>query len=529
MSLLSTALLAPLALAPAPTESDEPSTQGLGNYGATLGQRRAKIWDIGGYARMRGELQHNYDLDHGPTPGGQLLYPLPLGNPSRQLLTRADMRLRTDLSAQAPRGWVQMTVRFDVLDNVALGSAPAGIPAATTSQVSPPNVLRVKRAYAQVLTPLGVIALGRMGNHWGLGMLANSGDCTGCDSSDASDRVAWALPAFGHVFAFAYDVSATGPFVPDRAGNRVIGVAPRATVHSVTGAILRSRSDNSLARRRRGGRFTFEYGAYGSYRWQKLDVPSTYLPLASPAPALDRGQLMIRGYKAAATDAWVRMSAKWFRVEAEAAFLWAKVEQPSLIPGVTLPRPATSNQGGFALESAVGEAGGRWDVGVDLGFASGDQAPGFGAFPAINGAAPVAGDLDGAQAQPPYDNAVNNFRFHPDYRIDRILFREIIGTVTDAAYLRPHARYTAWAGPTGQLDLHLAGVFSAAVEPTSTPGQERPLGIEIDPSIVFRTNFQLEAAFEPAWLVPLSGLDNRAAGVAAKPAQLYRARLQFNF
>lgn len=517
-----------LAWAPA-AEQEEPATQGLGNYGATLGQRRAKIWEIGGYARMRGELQHNYDLDHGPTPGGQLLYPLPLGNPKRQLLTRADMRLRTDLAAHAPRGWISMNVRLDVLDNFALGSAPSGIPAATSTQLSGPEVIRVKRAFAQVLTPLGVIAIGRMGNHWGLGMLANSGDCSGCDSSDASDRIAWALPAFKHVFALAYDISASGPFVSDAAGTRAIGIAPRASVHSVTAAFLRSRSPNSLTRRRHGGRLTFEYGAYGSYRWQNLDVPSTYLPLASAAPELDRGQLMIRGYQAAATDGWLRLTGKWFRVEAEGAFLWAHVEQPSLIPGVELPQPATSTQGGFALENDVGEVDGRWGVGVDLGFASGDRAPGFGAYPAINGAAPVPGDLEGAQATPPYDNAVNNFRFHSDYRVDRILFREIIGTVTDATYVRPHARYTAWRGATGQLDIKLAGVFSAAVESTSTPGGKRPLGVELDPSIVFRTNFALEAAFEPALLIPLSGLDNVAAGYAAKPAQLYRARLQFNF
>ncbi len=528
--LAATALAATLAFAPA-AEPDEPTTQGLGNYGATLGQRRAKIWEIGGYGRMRGELQHNFDLDHGPTPGGQLLYPVPLGNPSRQLLTRADMRLRTDFAAHAPRGWVSMNVRFDVLDNFALGSAPAGIPAATTTQVSGPDVIRVKRAFAQVLTPLGVIAVGRMGNHWGLGMLANSGDCSGCDSSDGSDRVAWALPAFGHVFALAYDISATGPFVPDATGTRAIGIAPRAAVHSVTGAFLRVRQPNSLARRRRGGRLTFEYGAYGSYRWQNLDVPSTYLPLAAPdvAPALDRGQLMVRGYQAAAADAWLRFTGKWFRAETEVAYLWANVEHPSLIPGVELPRPATSSQVGLALETEVGEVGGRWDVGVDVGFASGDRAPGFGAYPAINGPAPQPGDLEGAQAAPPYDNAVNNFRFHPDYRIDRILFRELIGTVTDAVYVRPHARYTAWRGHTGQLDVDLAGVFSTVVEPTSAPGQQRPLGFELDPSIVFRTNFALEAAFEPAVLFPLSGLDNVVAGYSANPAQLYRLRLQFNF
>lgn len=524
MSLALTAMLAAtLGFADEP-----PNTQGLGTYGTALGHRRRKIWEIGGYARTRGELQHNYDLDHGPTPSGQLLYPVPLGNPRRQLLTRADMRLRTDLSAYAPRGWASVTVRFDVLDNVGFGSAPVGIPSASTTQSSSFEVLRIKRAYTQVLTPIGLIAVGRMGNHWGLGMLANSGDCTGCDSGDASDRIAFALPVLRHVFAVAYDMSATGPFVPDHTRTRVVDVERRANVHSVTAAVLRSRSPSSLARRRRGSRLTFEYGAYGSYRWQRLDVPSSYLPLTVD-PTLDRGQLMVRDYKAAAADGWARFSGKWFRVEAEGAFLWARVGQPSLLPGVELPRPATSQQGGFALESDVGKVLGAVFGGVDAGFATGDKAPGFGAFVQPTDAAPRPGDLEGPQAVAPYDNAVNNFRFNPDYRIDRILFREIIGTVTDAVYVRPHIDWHAWRPARGELTLGLAGVYSMAVERNTPPGQERPLGVEIDPTIRYRTDFGLEVAFEPALLVPLAGLDNRAAGFNAKPAQLYRARLQFNF
>ena len=52
----------------------------------------------------------------------------------------------------------------------------------------------------------------------------------------------------------------------------------------------------------------------------------------------------------------------------------------------------------------------------------------------------MAGQLDGPQANLPRDHTVDNFRFHPDYHIDQILFREIIGTVTDAIYVRPHVR-----------------------------------------------------------------------------------------
>ena len=35
----------------------------------------------------------------------------------------------------------------------------------------------------------GLIAAGRMPNHWGLGILANSGDCIDCDFGDSVDRL----------------------------------------------------------------------------------------------------------------------------------------------------------------------------------------------------------------------------------------------------------------------------------------------------------------------------------------------------
>lgn len=508
--------------------SPEENTGGLGRYGDDLGRRHPKVFEVGGYFRLRGELQHDYDLDRGPSPSGQYTYPLPLGNPSRQLLHRADTRLRTDLGIYAPRGWVAVKVRVDALDNLALGSVPQGIPAATTSQGSPDPVLAVKRAYAQVLTPLGILVAGRMGNHWGLGMLANGGDCMGCDSGDAADRVAFMVPALQHVFAIAYDLSATGPFVPDRTRRRAIDVEPRATVHSATLAVLRSYSPMSLRRRRRGGRVSFEWGTYGSIRWQRLDVPSTYLPIAANVGPV-APQVMIRGYKAAASDLWLRLTGKWFRVEAEAAYLWARIDEPSLLPGVEIRRPFTSSQGGFAVQSDVGTVDGRFGAGLDLGFASGDRAPGFGAFAGVLDPAPQPGDLRGPQAQAPYDTAVNDFRFHPDYRVDRILFRELIGTVTDATYLRPHVDWHAWQHARGRLTASLAGVASWAVEATSTPSGARGLGVELDPGLTYETDFGLHVAFEPALLVPLAGLDNPQLGMQARPAQLYRLRMQYTF
>ena len=53
---------------------------------------------LDGYLRARAEDLYNLDLDRGLTPSGQPLFPVPLGNPSAQALTYADMRLRTDVA-----------------------------------------------------------------------------------------------------------------------------------------------------------------------------------------------------------------------------------------------------------------------------------------------------------------------------------------------------------------------------------------------------------------------------------------------
>ena len=131
---------------------------------------------------------------------------------------------------------------------------------------------------------------------------------------------------------------------------------------------------------------------------------------------------------------------------------------------------------------------------------------------------------------PPYDTQVDNFRFHPDYRVDRILFREIIGTVTDAFYLRPHARVRiADLGPTARLRASLVGIFSWANYASSTPGGERPLGIEIDPTLEYHTDAGFAVRLEYAVLFPLGGLDNPRLGLSAKTAQILRVHLAYGW
>jgi uncharacterized protein (TIGR04551 family) len=515
---------------------------GFTDVGDDLASRTEAGVSLHGGFRLRGESLYNLDLDRGLTPSGKPLFPTPASDPTGQSLSHWDMRLRTDVAIYAPGGRVAILppgtglavkLRVDVLDNLSLGSTPDGIPSASTSQRPPEAAFRVKRAYGEFLTPVGLIAAGRMGSHWGLGMLTNGGDCPDCDSGDAADRIAFLTPVFGHIFAVAYDFSAAGPFTARRDANRTVDLDPADNVRTVTVAMLRYKTDLTRERRRRNGKSTVEYGAYVSHRWQKNDAPVSYLPTAQPGQIAGGAglpsQVIRRDFSATAVDGWFRLSLPRFRLEAEVAGLFASVGQGSLIPGVLYRHPVESRQLGAALQTEYGALDGAFGFGLDAGYASGDPSPGFGAFPGGYGTAPRRGDLDGPQANPPFDYRVDNFRFHPDFRIDRILFREIIGTVTDAIYVRPHLRWRLVKMGRGQLRFDVAAIASFAADPASTPSGKRPLGVEVDPTLSFISGVGFGLHLEYAALFPLSGLDNVAPVLRAQPAQLFRVRMDFLF
>jgi len=177
---------------------------------------------------------------------------------------------------------------------------------------------------------------------------------------------------------------------------------------------------------------------------------------------------MARGLSATGVDGWLRVTHPWFRIELEFAAMFATIDQPSLIPGVLMRDSVSSNQYGVALENDIGPVDSPVSGGLDAGFASGDSAYGFGAFPGPSDPPARKGDLDGPQAVLPYDTTADNFRFHPDYRIDKILWHEI-RRHDHRRDLRPPAPAMAHreVGP-GWFVFDFAAVASFAVEPAST-------------------------------------------------------------
>jgi len=486
--------------------------------------------EVHGSFRIRQEALVNLDLDRGLDPSGQPLFTVPLGG--GQTLDGGDLRLRTDIALRAPGAGVAVYTRLDVLDNVMWGGSPeAGTGRAPTPAASPgqePGSISVERVWGEVLTPVGVLAAGRMGAHWGLGIAANGGDCDDCDGGDAADRIAFASPIGGHVVALAWDMASSGPFTPRKDERRPLDLEPTDDASTWTAAVMRARSPSARNRRAAAGLATAEYAVFASHRRQENDVPAHYLPVATPRPpgAFDATDLMARGFSATTGGLWFRLSTPRARVELEAVYARARVDQPSLVPGVLLDQPATSDQFGLAVETSVSL--GAHALGVDAGVASGDDAPGFGAFPRPGAAAPQPGDLDGPQADPPGDTTVDNFRFHPDYRIDRILFAEIIGTVTDAIYLRPHVRLSLSETGPGRLSLTAAAILSWAVQATSTPSGARALGVELDPSLAYEAD-GFRVALDYAVLLPGAAFDNPASSLDATAAHLVRLRLGMVF
>ncbi|MBN9166610.1 MAG: TIGR04551 family protein, partial [Myxococcales bacterium] len=194
------------------------------------------IVEVHGYFRTRGELFHNFAL--GRHPGldgdGQNLWAQPRDNTftnqrgkREQVLlcqepnaagqfsecydksqATANLRLRLNPEIHISDNLRIMT-QIDLLDNLVLGSTPdayalrpsgvgttgyspavngyngyAPLGAFTTTQGPPTagvngyrNSIDVQRAWAEYLTPVGQLRFGRMPTHWGLGMVANAGDC----------------------------------------------------------------------------------------------------------------------------------------------------------------------------------------------------------------------------------------------------------------------------------------------------------------------------------------------------------------
>jgi len=494
-------------------------------------------FELDGYLRLRFDVMENLDLNHGPTPTtGQPLFPVSPSDPSATLAS-GNMRLRLDPTVRV--GWgVSVHARLDILDNLVLGSTPEGLPAnawvpmsaGSASQVSPEaghnadiDAVRVKRVWGEVILPFGVLSGGRMGSliDWGTGFFVNSGTCLDCDLGDVGDRVAFAMPLLGHLTALAFDFGASGPTSAAlRADSQPFDMDRQDNVLSLALAVARYDTPKVVERYRKAGRVVVQYGVLAAIRSQEYDVPAYYLT-GNREREYTKNDMVTRGLEAIAVDLWFGLRYKGWTLDVEGAMVLSSIANAPLLAGTQIITAVTAQQ--FGGVARVSHGWPKVKIQLELGAASGDSAPGFGVRLPLTQLSAQPGDIDGPQTRLPGDTTVNNFRFNPDYHVDEILWRRIIGTVTDAIYIRPSVRYTPLK------DLWLEGVLitSLAMEPGSTPSGERPLGVELD----LQAGYQLELGFRMQLtygvLFPLSGLRNTRLNLDPEPGHIFRVMLAY--
>ena len=448
---------------------------------------------------------------------------------------------------------VRIKTQVDVLDNLVLGSTPEGgfglserTPLSVFSQTQVPpesgknsyvDSIRVKRVYGEVMTPVGLFRFGRMGSQWGLGVLANDGNCLDCDYGDSADRLMFVTKVANHYIVPIIDFVASGP--TSATANEAFGQPhSRDNLDDATNytlAIARRDTDVETSRKLTAGQNIINYGVYFVYRRQVWDAASFYKS-ASPygGDVQDAQGFVPRDAYAFVPDLWFKFQTRKLRLETELVGVYGRIGNRAPI-GELAGNPGESQE--LLLRQFGGVVQGDYKVldnlslGGEFGFASGDKAFGMGNRPGRLGPT-KPGNIDGYQfncsSNPCSDNQIRNFRFNRDYRVDLILWREILQGITDAIYIKPNVRYEVTEG----LNLHLAGIYSRAIYGESTPSSviqdgvaigDPNLGIEIDAGVSYATDDGFFASLAYGVLFPLPGLKNNATGAEATTAQALHA------
>ena len=506
---------------------------------------RVALFDVSGYLRFRGDLFRRLNFDNGSVwehNGAEPVLRYQTLNDNHAQYTLASMRLRIE-----PRLHVSDTLEVvstvDIMDNVVFGSGPSTLTplpppfgrtpvhALSTGQMplrrgvnSLTDSIQIKRLYGRVtfLNEQLELKIGRMPDHWGLGMWINNGDCLNCNGGTVTDRVSLAFRALGHTFLPMVDWISRGPL------HTTFGYWDQAPVDAVSWdnamayglRVYKEDHPDDIRDQIAHRRHVVNYGISNAVRLQARDLPYAFYTQQNYSPVLEPTQDNLSGFGEPRDaviyqgDAYTKFFAHNLEIGAEVAVVAGRFNDVlgAASDGV---RATHVTQLGGAAEATYHFREDRRGLRLDMrvGGASGDGRRGF-------GARDMADSQRGVTATG-QDATLRNFQFNPEYHIDLLMFRRMLGTVTDAWYLRPEAVY--------RFDDKLAGrltfIYSQAMTRASTPsfdgtnGGHKPLGAELDGELAYgihssQQRGQLLATLAGGMLFPLSGFANptRAIG-----------------
>ncbi|WP_437902497.1 TIGR04551 family protein [Sorangium sp. So ce327] len=538
--------------------AEQPERQAIqAEIGARPSEVYAEDWwsharptfEFHGYYRLRWELFNSFALGR-IDPRNQALWPQPADNsykghvlercnPSETTSggTRSFDSCKNDTQAGANMRFrlnpelhisdnLRILTQVDLLDNVVLGSTPDGYanqPAAgggyevarrggysplgafSSTQWAPSaginstkDSISVKRIWGEYMTPVGLLRFGRMPNHWGLGMVANSGDGYDSDYQSTVDRLMFVtgIKKYDIYFAGAWDWAnegATSASIQDLEG-QPYDLAQSDDVDQYVFVAVRRKNPELQKLELARGNMVMNGGVYFAYRQQTLANDVTAGDTTTTAPSAALGQsadnvaagYVHRGAEMIIPDVWFQLLYKKFRFELEAAMIYGSLDLrgqgESDYANVLSPKDTGwgVRQFGLATQAELTEMEGRLRVHFGFGYATGDDDA-----PALE---PRGTELGAMDPQNSTDRTYSTFRFHPDYRVDQILFRNILSRVQGAYYFRPGVDWDFARDKNGQrAGLGAAAIWSRASEFLQAPGNSRDLGIELNAQLYFQS------------------------------------------
>lgn len=455
-------------------------------------------------------------------------------------LAGANMRLRLEPVFNVFED-AKIKMQVDVLDNLVLGSTPetfiggglgsnpfSPLSAFSQGQIPPSDgrnaiwtdSVRVKRVWAEVMTPLGQLRFGRMPSQFGLGVLANEGKGLDSNYGDSADRIMFATKIGDFYVVPGFDWAASGPtsairFEPQ---GQPFDRDQRDDVDQYLLAIARRDSEEDIKKKLANDETVFNYGTYQVGRFQALDSASFYAD-GDPEKGPTTDQLVERDAQAYIYSYWLKLIWRNLTIEAEYAGIIGKIGN-GVISG---PYGATDpeikiHQHGAVVTAEYRLLNDALKLNLMVVAASGDKSPGWGLRPLSN-VGGNRGAWDGSQIDT-NDRGINNFRFDPDFQVDLIFWRQLVGMVTDALVVRPGIQYNITPAFGARLDL----VYSRAWFANSTPSgsfyrendqtvtlgnPSKHLGLEADAKLFYDSEAGFHAWLQYGIFVPFAGMDRQ--------------------
>jgi uncharacterized protein (TIGR04551 family) len=502
-------------------------------------RKEFQLLELNGFYRFRGDWFRKFNLgflDDDALGGSP--FPQPLAcqpddsgestGPCETTLKSANMKLRLEPIVHLDEK-TSLHVQIDLLDNIVYGSTPEaiyldGTPrrpdvplGAFSDNQAPPesgrnhirDSIQVRRAWAEVETPFGLLKFGRQPNHWGTGIYANGGGADpihgtydlDTDYGDTVDRVSFdaGIPGTRFRASIAMDWPSTQPsggqtdLFADRADGQPFDLDDNDDANQWTFVFSRLDPPEEFADRVRSGEFGLNYGAMLVYRTQKWDQAEP-ADDADPQPGdpPDPNLFVRRNYQAYIPDIWVHVAYGKMDLELEGVAILGSVDD---LTDVGIEEEVDLRQLGGVARFRYHFLDGDLRLGAEVGYASGDQ---------WDNEPQGATHISRRQPFPgPGDETMNAFLFDQDYKIDLILFRELIGAVTNAVYGRPSFEYDI----TDRIRMRIQNVTSFAHRRVSTPGNGLMYGIEMDGDLEYH-NDGFSAGIAYGVLFPLGAMDH---------------------